>query len=55
MALTASELKQIRETLCAIVVRGLRHPDELKTAREELTQSFEALKAVAAQPAAAKT
>jgi tRNA G26 N,N-dimethylase Trm1 len=52
MALTATEQKQIRDALCAIVVRGLRYPDELKVTREALTQSFDALKVVAVQPAA---
>ena len=53
MALTAAEQKQIRETLCAIAVRGARFPEELQQARENLTKQFEALKGAAAQPAAA--
>jgi hypothetical protein len=54
MALTATEQKQIREALCAIAVRGARHPDEYDMARVELVKQFEALKVVAAQPAEAK-
>jgi len=53
MALTATEQKQIRDALCAIAVRGARHPGEYDTARDELTKQFEALKAAAA-PLAAK-
>ncbi|MDR6447455.1 hypothetical protein J2794_003571 [Paraburkholderia terricola] len=52
MALTAAEQKQIRDALCAIAVRGARHPGEYDTARDELTKQFEALKAAAAPPAA---
>jgi hypothetical protein len=52
MALTATEQKQIREALCAIAVRGARHPQEYDVAREELVKQFEALKAVAVPPAA---
>jgi len=52
MALTAAEHKQIRDALCQIVVRGIRHEGELKTARESLTQQFEALKAAPAPQAA---
>lgn len=53
MALTATEQKQIREALCAIAVRGTRHPDEYDVARAELAKQFEALKAAAAQQAVA--
>jgi hypothetical protein len=52
MTLTATEQKQIREALCAIAVRGARHPGEYDVARTELVKQFEALKVAAAQPAA---
>jgi hypothetical protein len=52
MALTSAEQKQIRDALCAIAVRGARHPGEYDTARDELTKQFEALKAAAVQPVA---
>lgn len=54
MALTATEQKQIREALCAIAVRGVRHPGEYDAARTELVKQFEALKVAAAQSAEAK-
>ncbi|WP_185732287.1 hypothetical protein [Burkholderia sp. Bp8963] len=52
MAVTAAEQKQIREALCAIAIRGARFPQELDQVRQSLTTQFEALKAVAAPPAA---
>ncbi|MDR3386840.1 MAG: hypothetical protein P4L92_07285 [Rudaea sp.] len=52
MALTATEQKQIREALCAIAVRGARHPGEYDVARAELVRQFEALKGAVAPPAA---
>jgi hypothetical protein len=51
MALTATEQKQIREALCAMVVAG-QHPAAIEEARLTLTAQFEALKAAAVQPAA---
>ena len=51
MALTATEQKQIREALCAMVVAG-QHPEAIEEARLTLTKQFEALKAAAVQPAA---
>jgi tRNA G26 N,N-dimethylase Trm1 len=52
MALTATEQKQIRDTLCAIAVRGARYVEEMEHARVEVAKQFEALKAAAAPPAA---
>ena len=51
MALTTTEQKQIRDVLCAIAVRGARHPGEYDAARDELVKQFEALKVAAARPA----
>ncbi|MFM0495620.1 hypothetical protein [Paraburkholderia caledonica] len=51
MALTATEQKQIREALCAMVVAG-QHPAAIDEACLTLTKQFEALKAAAVQPAA---
>lgn len=53
MALTATEQKQIREALCAMVVAG-QHPAAIEEARLTLTKQFEAMKVAVAQQAAAK-
>jgi hypothetical protein len=51
--LTPAEQKQIREALCAIVVRGLRYPTELTDVRNLLTAQFLALKAETGKQAVA--
>lgn len=52
--LTPAEQKQIRDTLCNIVLRGLRYPTELSDTRSMLSREFAEIKADSSKAAKGK-